>query len=114
LLLDWLRLLLASPALPYLFTRVSEVGRTLTAALVVVAAGQVVSGYVFVLDGVLIGAGDAPWLALAMGLLLAYLPLVLGLRAATPWLEARGPVVSIVVLWLGFSVFMGLRAVTLW
>ena len=33
-------------------------GRSLAAALVVVALGQPLSGYVFVVDGVLIGAGD--------------------------------------------------------
>ena len=110
-----LLLLAASTWLPSLFTSDVEVRSALTAALLVVAAGQVVSGYVFVLDGVLIGAGDARWLALAMGLLLmVYLPIVLGLRAATPWLRAQDPAVSIVVLWLGFSLFMTLRAVTLW
>ena len=110
-----LLLLAASTSLPRLFTSDVEVRPALTAALVVVAAGQVVSGYVFVLDGVLIGAGDARWLALAMGLLLlVYLPIILGLHAATPWLRAHDPVVSIVVLWLGFSLFMTLRAVTLW
>jgi hypothetical protein len=65
--------------------------------LVVVAIGQVVSDYVFVLDGVLIGAGDARSLAAAMGLLLIiYLPIVLGIRLATPWLRDQGPATSIV------------------
>lgn len=107
--------LASSPWLPVLFTTDPAVRSSLTLALVVVAVGQVVSGYVFVLDGVLIGAGDARWLALAMGvLLLAYLPIIVALRVAAPWLVGRGPGTSVVVLWLGFTVFMALRAVTLW
>lgn len=108
-------LLVLSPWLPALFTPDPAVQRTLVAALVVVAAGQLVSGYVFVLDGVLIGAGDARWLAWAMGLLLiVYVPIVLAIRLATPWLRDQGPATSIAVLWLGFSCFMVVRAVTLW
>ena len=110
-----LLLLAVSPWLPALFTTDPAVRSALTAALVVVAAGQVVSGYVFVLDGVLIGAGDARWLALAMGvLLLAYLPIIIGLRLSAPWLITQGPATSVIVLWLGFTGFMVLRAVTLW
>lgn len=110
-----LLLLAVTPWLPALFTTDPSVRSALTAALVVVAAGQMISGYVFVLDGVLIGAGDARWLALAMGaLLLAYLPIIVALRLSAPWLTAQGPVTSVVVLWLGFTGFMVLRAVTLW
>ena len=48
---------------------------------------QPLSGFVFVIDGVLIGAGDGRWLAGAMLVTLAaYLPLVLGVRAMGDWL----------------------------
>lgn len=107
--------LVASPWLPALFTTDPAVRSALTAALVVVGLGQVVSGYVFVLDGVLIGAGDARWLARAMAVLLAvYLPVVVGIRLAAPQLIERGATASVVVLWIGFTVFMLLRGVTLW
>jgi MATE family, multidrug efflux pump len=108
-------LLLASAWVPSLFSTDPEVRRALGAALILVAAGQVVSGYVFVLDGVLIGAGDARWLAAAMAvLLIMYLPIIGWLRIATPWLVQQGPVVSTLALWSGFTVFMLVRALTLW
>ncbi|MGC8068779.1 MATE family efflux transporter, partial [Salmonella enterica] len=41
-----------------LFTPDAHVAAMITAALFVVALAQPISGYVFVLDGVLMGAGD--------------------------------------------------------
>ncbi|MBD4605044.1 MATE family efflux transporter, partial [Xanthomonas citri pv. citri] len=58
-------LALAAPVLPGLFTTDPTVQAAATVGLWVLAAGQPVAGYVFVLDGVLIGAGDARYLALA-------------------------------------------------
>ena len=56
-------------------------GRRSPLALWVLAAGQPLAGYVFVLDGVLIGAGDARYLAIAGVVNLAvYLPLLLAVR----------------------------------
>ena len=53
----------------------------IAAALIIVALSQPLSGYAFVIDGVLIGAGDGRWLARAMLVnLLAYLPLILGVH----------------------------------
>jgi putative MATE family efflux protein len=78
----------------------------LPAVILVMALGIPLAGYVFVLDGVLIGAGDARYLALA-GLiaLLVYLPLlavVVAADAGLPW------------LWLVFGLgYIGARAVTL-
>ena len=60
--------------LPPLFTSDPAVQQALAAGLVVVAVSQPLSGLVFVLDGVLIGAGDGRWLAGAqVAVLLAYL-----------------------------------------
>ena len=67
-----------------------SVRAALTLALWVLAAGQPIAGYVFVLDGVLIGAGDAQYLAIAGVVNLAvYLPLLLAVGCPGP-AAARG------------------------
>jgi putative MATE family efflux protein len=67
-------------------------------ALWVVAALQPVAALVFVLDGVLIGAGDSRYLALAMvGATLVYAPCVLGVLVTDSGLLA---------LWLALGVWM--------
>jgi Na+-driven multidrug efflux pump len=58
-------LVAAIPLLPSLFSAAPDVRRMLPAVLLVAAAQQPVAGVVFVLDGVLIGAGDQDYLALA-------------------------------------------------
>jgi putative MATE family efflux protein len=64
-----------APLLPAVFSADPAVGALLTGSLLVVAAHQPVAGPVFVLDGVLIGAGDARWLAGAGAVTtLAFLP----------------------------------------
>ena len=105
--------------LPPLFTPDPAVRAAATAGLLVLAASQPVSGFVFVLDGVLIGAGDARYLALAGVVnLVVYLPALAGLA----WLasgaahggQAPDAGVQLALLWAGFvGVFMGARAVTL-
>ena len=64
----------------------------------------------FVLDGVLIGAGDGPYLARAgVWALLGYLPLL----AVVPLAGLTGTV-GLLVLWLAFAGgYMSARAVTL-
>ncbi|RKO22615.1 MATE family efflux transporter [Pseudarthrobacter phenanthrenivorans] len=103
-------LALAAPFAGRLFTSDPEVQAVLALALWVVAAGQPVAGYVFVLDGVLIGAGDARYLALAgLANLAAYLPMlvavaVLGLPGAA----------GLGWLWAAFALgYMAARALTL-
>lgn len=94
--------------LPPLFTGDQPVRETLGAALVVVGLGQAVAGYVFVLDGVLIGAGDGRWLAGGQVVtLVAYLPIILSVRAAGP---GSSPVRDVVILWLAFTLWMTIRA----
>ncbi|MBW8731534.1 MAG: MATE family efflux transporter [Terrabacter sp.] len=98
-------------AVPPLFTPDPAVQEALGAALVVVGLGQAVAGYVFVLDGVLIGAGDGRWLAWGMVVtFVAYLPLILAVRAAGPSSSATR---DVVVLWLAFTGFMVIRGVLL-
>ncbi|MCX5196283.1 MATE family efflux transporter [Streptomyces sp. NBC_00249] len=66
-----LLVVLARPVFIPLFTSDPAVENTLLPALLVVALAQPVCGIVFVLDGVLMGAGDGPYLARAMLLTLA-------------------------------------------
>ena len=96
--------------LPALFSQDAAVRAAVTAALLVAALAQPVAGYVFVLDGVLIGAGDGRYLALAgVWTLVAYLPLATLVLLASP-----GGTTGLVMLWIAFGVgFMLARAVTL-
>ena len=97
--------------IPPLFTTDPAVRSALGAALVVVGLSQAVAGYVFVLDGVLIGAGDGTWLAWGMAItFVAYLPLILAVRAAGPSGSASR---DVVVLWLAFTAFMVIRGIVL-
>jgi Na+-driven multidrug efflux pump len=67
-----------SPFLGPLFTSDPEVQALLVPVLLVAAAGQPIAGVVFVLDGVLIGAGDGTYLAWAgLAVLAVYAPVVL-------------------------------------
>lgn len=102
--------LAARTVLPGLFTPDEGVRSAIAAALVVVALAQPLAAYVFVLDGVLIGAGDGPYLARAgLVVLLAYTPLVVLVLVLAP---AGTP--GLVWLWVAFAGgFMGARAVTL-
>jgi putative MATE family efflux protein len=96
----------ASPVLGGLFTPDADVQQLLVPVLVVAALGQPAAGVVFVLDGVLIGAGDGAYLAWA-GLLtlVAYAPVVLLVAGAGG---------GLVAVWGAFVVvFMGGRLLTL-
>jgi putative MATE family efflux protein len=100
----------AAPWAGLLFTTDPEVQQVLTTALWILAAGQPIAGYVFVLDGVLIGAGDARYLALA-GLvnLAVYVPLLAGVA-----LSGAAGSAGLVWLWVAFALgYMAARAVTL-
>ena len=96
----------ASPVLGALFTDDRAVQDLLVPVLVVAALGQPVAGVVFVLDGVLIGAGDGTYLARGgLVTLVVYAPLVL-----TAALLGTG----LVGIWVSFAaVFMGARLVVL-
>jgi Na+-driven multidrug efflux pump len=89
-----------------LFTTDPEVRHRLVPVLVIAALAEPVCGVVFVLDGVLIGAGDGRYLALGGLVTLAvYLPalaLAVALGGGLAW------------VWVVFSaVFMGARMAVL-
>ncbi|GAB3580596.1 MATE family efflux transporter [Calidifontibacter terrae] len=95
---------------PLLFTTDPAVRHCLTVALLVLAVTQPVSGAVFVLDGVLMGAGDnvvLAWLQLAT--LAVYVPVLLLLRAQ----HFDSNTVSIALLWAALGWFMGARLIGL-
>ena len=96
----------ASPLLGPLFTADARVHHLLVPVLLVAALGQPVAGVVFVLDGVLIGAGDGTYLAWAgLAVLAVYAPVVLLVGAL------HG---GVVLVWVIFSaVLMGARLVVL-
>ncbi len=92
--------------IPLGFSADPQVRDALAAALIVVAVGQPIAGIAYVLDGVLIGAGDATWLAWAQtAFLLAYLPMV----AALVLVGVEGTS-GLVWLWVAFLAFMTIRS----
>lgn len=96
-----LAVLACRPVVPGLFDAEPAVAAQLDAVLVTVAVFQPVSGVVFVLDGVLIGAGDQRYLAWTAAVnTLAYLPIAL----------LAG---NLVILWLALGVWMLARLTTL-
>jgi putative MATE family efflux protein len=92
-----------------LFTADPDVRVAITAGLVVTGLLMPMAGWVFVLDGVLIGAGDGRYLAWAgMLTLVAYAPVALAVRAWAP-----DGAVGLAWLWAAFAgVFMLARALT--
>ena len=98
-------LLALRPVLPALFGVSPQVRSLLLAVLLIVIAQQPVAGVVFVLDGVLIGAGDQDYLAVAG---LAAL-IVFGVAAALVVSTGAG----LVALWLAYAAWMLARFVTL-
>lgn len=102
-------LLATHTLLPGLFTPDPAVQSAIALALVVAAVGQPIAGYVFVLDGVLMGAGDGRFLAVGSLVSMAgYLPLL--------WLVDRYAPASSAIgwLWAAFGIgFIALRALTL-
>lgn len=87
-----------------LFTRDPAVMQLFTLGMLVVALGQPLASYVFILDGVLIGAQDFRYLGLAsVATLIIYLPAL--------WLLGGQGFVG---LWAAYAlVYMGARALTL-
>ncbi len=98
-------IVLTRPLYVGLFTPDPAVQELIGRALVVVAVATPLAGIVYVLDGVLIGAGDARYLALAGVLaLLAYVPLALIVRH-----EQAG----LVWLWVAYTGYVVARLLTL-
>lgn len=97
------------PWLARLFTSDAAVQRLVMHSFVVLAAIMPLAALVFVLDGVLIGAGDTRYLALA-GLFVAacHLPM---LAAVAHW--CTGGPAGLVWLWTAYAGFLAARALTL-
>jgi putative MATE family efflux protein len=98
-------LLAVRPVLPAAFGVTPAVRGLLLAVLLVVIVQQPVAGVVFVLDGVLIGAGDQDYLAVAGLITLA------AFAAAAAVVLATGS--GLVALWLAYCVWMAARFATL-
>jgi len=100
-----LLLLAVRPWLPSLFSVDPAVRSLLLGTLIVVALLQPIAGPVFVLDGVLIGAGDMRFLAIA------------GMTTAAVFLPAAGMVHAIggglVALWIAIGLWVLTRLVAL-
>lgn len=108
-----LTLMAAWPA-PYLFSADASVRRATSAALVVIALVQPVAGVLFVLDGVLMGAGDGPFLAKAqVVLLVAYLPLLMLLSLAREHLPRLDGAAPLVALWVCYGAYLTARCAVL-
>ena len=101
-----LLVVISRPAFLPLFTGDSSVKDAALPALVIVALSQPICGVVFVLDGVLMGAGDGPYLAWAMVLTLAvFAPVALLVPVLGGGLTA---------LWGAMTLMMAVRMLTLW
>lgn len=99
-------IVLARPLFIPLFTSDPSVKDALLPALLVVAVSQPIAGVVFVLDGVLMGAGDGRYLAWAMVVTLAvFAPVALLVPSLGGGLTA---------LWWAMTLMMAVRLITLW
>ncbi|MER6021171.1 MATE family efflux transporter [Streptomyces anulatus] len=99
-------IVLARPLFIPIFTSDPSVKDALLPALLVVAVSQPIAGVVFVLDGVLMGAGDGRYLAWAMLVTLAvFAPVALLVPSLSGGLTA---------LWWAMTLMMAVRLVTLW
>ncbi|KOU62612.1 multidrug transporter MatE [Streptomyces sp. MMG1533] len=97
---------ISRPVFLPLFTSDSVVKDAALPALVIVALSQPICGVVFVLDGVLMGAGDGPYLAWAMLVTLAvFIPAAFLVPALGGGLTA---------LWAAMTLMMTVRMLTLW
>lgn len=101
-----LLVIVARPLFLPLFSSDSVVQDAALPALLMVALSQPICGIVFVLDGVLMGAGDGPYLAGAMLITLAvFAPAALLVPALGGGLTA---------LWGAMTLMMTIRMLTLW
>ncbi|TRY20333.1 MATE family efflux transporter [Tessaracoccus rhinocerotis] len=103
--------ILARQPIAALFSPEVEVRNAVAASLVVVGATLTLTAYVCLMDGVLIGAGDGPFLARAgVFTLVVYAPLAVLVAFVGPDGGA-----GLAWLWVAYGVaFMGARALTLW
>lgn len=95
---------------PMLFTPNAEIQQLTTIGLWILALSQPLCGLVFVLDGVLIGAGDAKYLGIAgMVNLVLYLPMLWAVQH-----YSADPQAAILWIWVAFAIgYMLARTLTL-
>jgi putative MATE family efflux protein len=103
-------LALAGPHLGWIFSPDAAVQDAFAVGVLLLALSQPICGFVFVLDGVLIGAGDAKYLAIAGVVnLMVYLPLLVWVQ-----LSDLSGVAGLAWLWAAFGLgYMAARGVTL-
>ena len=96
---------------PMMFTADEQIRQLTTVGLWVLALSQPLCGLVFVLDGVLIGAGDARYLGIVGAVnLVVYAPMLWAVMAFT-----SDPHSAIWWIWVAFALgFMASRGITLW
>ena len=101
---------LAGPHMGWMFTSDPAVQEAFAVGVLLLALSQPICGFVFVLDGVLIGAGDAKYLAISGVVnLLMYLPLLAMVDAGR-----LSGAAGLVWLWAAFGLgYMAARALTL-
>lgn len=106
--------------LAWIFTPDPEVQRLFALSLLVLGVGQPLAAYVFIMDGVLIGAADVRYLGIAALCTLAvYTPVLVGLHL---WFAGQGAgaqvqlaTLAYLLLWCAYALwYMGARALTLW
>lgn len=102
---------LASPLIPSIMTTDTPVASLAQWGLVVCALAMPIGSLAFMLDGILIGAGDTRYLAWSMFASIAlFAPIPLYLVAVGP-----GQQTGFIVLWAGYAgITMGVRAATLY
>lgn len=109
-------IIVLSPVLPMIFGTDPSMRAVAMRGLWVAGAFQVLAGFVFMMDGVLIGAGDNRYLALAGVLtLIPYLPtlwiIVSTFEARS--LDVAGQTRALIAVWIAFAgLLMGARALT--
>lgn len=103
-----------APVLPYLMTSDAMVRQALWPVLVVMAISLPLAGFVFVLDGILIGAGDGKYLAITGVVnLVAYLPFLWMAQSFVPLGDGVN-VGGLLLVQAAFSFgYIGARALTL-
>ena len=105
---------LLAPVLPWVMSSEPAVRSAVWPVLVVLALSLPLSGFVFVLDGVLIGAGDGKYLALTGLVNVIMFAPFLWLAAQTVWMVGAVNLGGLLLLMAGFSVgYIGARALTL-
>ncbi|MDA8777376.1 MATE family efflux transporter, partial [Pontimonas sp.] len=105
---------LLAPILPFVMTSDQPVQQALTPVLILLALTLPLSGYVFVLDGILIGAGDGKYLAITGVLNVLMFAPFLWIAAHTEWVVSGVNLGGLLMLKAAFGIsYIGARALTL-